>query len=90
MPDVEVVLCPFADPLAANRGNAQKSTGPRTAPGKERSAANLPQEPADFRPMSRGERLAFFAPRVPPVFAWLYDTDRERMAEAPDLVDLLR
>ena len=26
--------------LAANRANAQKSTGPRTAPGKERSAAN--------------------------------------------------
>jgi hypothetical protein len=26
--------------LAANRANAQKSTGPRTAPGKQRSAAN--------------------------------------------------
>lgn len=33
--------------LAANRANAQKSTGPRTSIGKRRSAANL------FRPRYR-------------------------------------
>ncbi len=45
--------------LAARRANAQKSTGPRTPLGKQRSAANLlrtrPGRPADFweRSLSR-------------------------------------
>ena len=71
--------------LAANRANAQKSTGPRTAPGKQRSAANL----RDFRGRSRPDRVELFAPPDPPELAWLdHPDDQGWMAGADD--DLVR
>jgi hypothetical protein len=74
--------------LAANRANAQKSTGPRTAPGKQRSAANL----RDFRGRSRRDHVELFAPPDPPELAGLDHPDDQGWiaGAADDLVRLRR
>lgn len=61
--------------LAANRANARRSTGPRTAQGKSRSATNaithgllsrvLPEEPSSTTPSTLDSFTAQFAPASP-------------------------
>jgi hypothetical protein len=80
------VLTPAA--LRARRLNALKSTGPRTALGKQRSAANLLRTWNPFwgRRMSRQDRIDYFAPSVPPELLWFDNPGRLRMAMDAEVV----
>ncbi len=82
--------------LAANRANAQKSTGPRTALGKQRSAANLlrtgPGLPAGFweRSLSHGLIDEYLA-RTGLRYAVLPDHTDQTLSDAvSDLVVAMR
>jgi len=76
--------------LAANRSNAQKSTGPRTAIGKQRSGANLLGKSAHFRRRSRLERAGYFVPRDPPELASFDRPDQEPVSWAAEMLRVRR